>query len=535
MSGTISIAEIKKVVSRFFLNSITFLKKNFSGIISVLAFLACLTVSVYYVQIGLNNTLLDSYGFRQTQTAISSYYMLHEEGKFVDKIFHYQDPVLGKPWSIPMEFPFYQSLVALVTAISGVSMELVGRLVSIILFYLSFVPLFLFLRSLKVDWKRALVFLSLAAINPVFIFWSRTFMIESTAFFFGMGFLAFNAGILNGMQKPSGKIKQVVLSVFAVLSGMLCGLSKSTTFLIFCFATGLLYLYFCFVIDSRSLPLHLKIISYLKRAVPVFGLALLVAIAWIAYSDYVKTLNPLARDFIVSNKLTTWNYGTFKQRLSFFVGGGLVFDKFRLGALFFGLICLITGRKYQVLALGSLLAYLCGPLMFVNLYVEHYYYWYANTVFLVLFVGFSVFSMIERLKGTGRIGGVLLVCLFVLFSTFIYRQEYYPLQFENTPVPEAAKVIRENTEKNDIILIYGNDWSPEIPYYAQRKAIMDRWNMGINDYRFKEAITALADDNVRAMLIPKDFEPEFVNEKIEYFHFTRHISIEDGEFLLYLR
>src|SRR6516164_5284174 len=55
-----------------------------------------------------NRSLLGLHMWRQTQTAMTSYWFVHE-GFRMD----YQTPVFGPPWSIPFEFPFYQALVAL--------------------------------------------------------------------------------------------------------------------------------------------------------------------------------------------------------------------------------------------------------------------------------------------------------------------------------------------------------------------------------------------------------------------------------------
>ena len=53
--------------------------------------------------------------FRQAQTAISTYY-IQQENNFS---LAYPTPVLGKPWSIPMEFPFYQIKIILYNTTSS--------------------------------------------------------------------------------------------------------------------------------------------------------------------------------------------------------------------------------------------------------------------------------------------------------------------------------------------------------------------------------------------------------------------------------
>jgi hypothetical protein len=45
------------------------------------------------------------------------------------------------------------------------------------------------------------------------------------------------------------------------------------------------------------------------------GIPLLVSIYWNAHADGLKELNPLA-DFLLSENLTHWNFGTLDQRFS---------------------------------------------------------------------------------------------------------------------------------------------------------------------------------------------------------------------------
>ena len=67
--------------------------------------------ALYYI----HQPLIESHAFRQTQTALTSYWMLEEGWKIA-----YQTPVVGFPWAIPFEFPLYQSLVAGVVALTEV-------------------------------------------------------------------------------------------------------------------------------------------------------------------------------------------------------------------------------------------------------------------------------------------------------------------------------------------------------------------------------------------------------------------------------
>src|SRR5262245_3990911 len=76
-----------------------------------------LSIAVYYS----GQPLLEYESFRQTQTALTVYWMIHDAWRF-----DYETPVLGYPWSVPFEFPIYQSLVALISSSLGVSIDRVG-------------------------------------------------------------------------------------------------------------------------------------------------------------------------------------------------------------------------------------------------------------------------------------------------------------------------------------------------------------------------------------------------------------------------
>jgi len=82
-------------------------------------------ISVVFVVATSGQPLLDLHSFRQTQTALTSYWF-SSSGWRLD----YWTPVAGAPWSIPFEFPVYQALVAFVSDMLGSPLDKTGRLVS---------------------------------------------------------------------------------------------------------------------------------------------------------------------------------------------------------------------------------------------------------------------------------------------------------------------------------------------------------------------------------------------------------------------
>jgi hypothetical protein len=61
--------------------------------------LLALVIALVCVTHELDKPLLGPHSFRQTQTAISAFYMAQDPWMFLD----YITPVLGPPWKIPME------------------------------------------------------------------------------------------------------------------------------------------------------------------------------------------------------------------------------------------------------------------------------------------------------------------------------------------------------------------------------------------------------------------------------------------------
>lgn len=136
------------------------------------------------LHVGWHHSILDLHQWRQTQTAISSYELL-AGGPF----WRYLTPMLGPPWSLPYEFPLYQWLVAAIARSQSLAIETAGRAISVAFFLATLVAYWFALDLLDVRPRYRPVFVALALVGPLYLFWSRTFMIESTALFFAVTFV----------------------------------------------------------------------------------------------------------------------------------------------------------------------------------------------------------------------------------------------------------------------------------------------------------------------------------------------------------
>jgi hypothetical protein len=455
-------------------------------------FLACLPLTLWTLGVGWNHNLMDEYGFRQAQTAISSFYMLHGGSWWT-----YETPVLGAPWAIPFEFPVYQWIVAGLVKLSGMSLNPAGRLVSSFFYLLSILPFYSILRSLGVKRDQCFVFLTLLMVSPIYVFWSRTFMIESTAFFFSMAYLAFVARYLQ-------RISPWTSFACAALFGAVGALVKITTFYGFAWAAGfllLMRLWKEFRKADRASKFHL--IKVVFPVIVLIALPVGCALLWTHHADEEKLLNPEAANFITSTALQTWNFGTLDQRLSsdFWLktlvlrgANDVIGHRITLLASF---ILIAFARKYIVHYLVCIFLFIVVPLTFTNIHIIHSYYPYANGVFLIAALGWSVIALGE----TGLLGFYLsrAVLLFAILGCCLeYQRSLLPVQRANVnPYPGIAAAIRKGTQVNDVIIIFGLDWSAELPYLAERRALMLRTNPELDSNEVKLAVEDISQDHRR--------------------------------------
>lgn len=468
-----------------------------------LIFLAALSIHVYLSTVGWDNYLLDRHGFRQTQTALTAYYFL-QEGFRLD----YITPVFGPPWTIPFEFPLYQTVVALTSMLSGIHLDQSGRIVSLLFFYLALAALYLLLGEVGLRRRWRFLFLSLVLASPTYIFWSRTFMIESMALFLC---LLFAALALRAMR--TGSLRAVLLSG---LAGTLAGLVKTTTFAVFLIPVFL----FCLWISVRK-ERDKDLGFYLLAGAVIFLLPVVAVWLWVGYADSLKLANPLTENLTSSN-LKNWNYGTWSFKLSSeawerifsWASRFVISSPFLLVLLPVGFV---FGRRLGIYAFGSVFIGLLGPLIFTNLYYIHDYYYYAVGVFFLAGIGFSLVSIAEKSKFKSLNAIILLLVLLVLYRE--YFDIYYPHQktdYSTSANVLLFKVIKDSTEKDDVIIVFGHDWNPYIAYYSERKAIMG--TVSISDKKFEQAI-ALFRGKIRiaAMIVPLKSETASLKRYIAEF------------------
>jgi hypothetical protein len=431
-----------------------------------LLLVGCLVFNVAAAAIGWDHTILDTMSFRQCHTALSARFMLDHHYRVL-----YETPVFGPPWSVPHEFPLYQWTVAGLSTTTGYPLDQSGRLVNRVFFLLSLFPCYSLLRMLGLSYWSRLVTLSLLLVSPFYVFWSRTFMMESTALFFSLCFMACCVAFATGPRITTG--------LGALALGILAALTKVTTFAGPLMVVAFLLLWLVARYLRGSLPgrdLALRAVTL----VVVAAVPTACAFAWTHLADEQMRQNPLAAH-LTSENLREWHYGkpetrfekrtwdVLLDRVTLVLGLPLWSYWLLLAAAAPGLV---RHWRRLLLIVCCLAVFFTPPFVFTNLHYIHEYYAFATNVFLVGAVGIGLASLHDGGRELRQVGYALMVTLLVL-APLGFWYTYVPVQLidggESIPASAATK---QCTDPDEVIVVLGDDYCAEVPYYSGRRALM---------------------------------------------------------------
>jgi hypothetical protein len=310
---------------------------------------------------------------------------------------------------------------------------------------------------------------------PLYIFWGRSFMIETTALFFAMSY--------SGLVVRFLQCGRVISFLGAAMTGCLAVLTKATTLPAFSVVATIGFLW---------LTLRWRATGMLRtKALKVgLGAAILilpypVGFGWVAYRDMLIKNNPVGQ-MLTSEALTAWNYGSPQMRLSEVLWVDTLLQRilpdtlgYVAAALFFLMLCTqifpffnlkLSSRSVYFVA-ASAIAFFIPLVIFTNLHVVHNYYQVANSVFLILMVAFIVYDLRERNHEPWALTVVIIVVASQI-STFYkdyYRGTVSPPQSDHYEIAILAKAL---TPENSALYVFGVDWNSLVPYYAERRAFV---------------------------------------------------------------
>ncbi len=424
--------------------------------------------------------LLEKHAFRQTQTALTSFWMLRE-GWQLD----YQTPVVGYPWSIPFEFPLYQSLVALWVYLTDWPLDATGRLVSYLFLAACALPAHLIARRLDLPRAAFWFFCALLWSSPIYLFWGRSFMIETAALFFSLMMIPYALDL----RQERVAWRSVF---FCILFGTLACLQKATT------GGPVVLLCGFFWITSwlAAKPKRLPPLKNILLAALAFGIPILLTILWTQHTDMVKETNPFGAQN-TSHALTRWNFGFFYQRVSTRLYQEVLWERMLLAnaggllgaGLLFGVLAYPTEKQIRALILAALALFLTPIFIFTNLHITHDYYQAGCAVFLIGAVSIAATQWVKYPAGKYLTPFFALLLIGLNLSAF--NRGYAKLLDTTAALIRsdqyvAARIVRENTPVDSGIVIFDEDWSSRIAYYAQRKAFTV-------SHHFKDLNKAMAD------------------------------------------
>jgi hypothetical protein len=409
----------------------------------------------------------------------------------------YPTPLLGKPWSVPLEFPLYQSAVAVIAQATRLPIEQAGRAVGLAFFYLMLPAAYLLLGRLGLAPSRRLVALCLVLASPVYLFYSRTVLIESTALCLSVWFLWGYWAALAQRSRLGGAV--------ALICGGLAAMVKLTTFAVFLPPAVLIT-----ALELRSVRPAPG--STWRPFARVFAAALVLGggpfaagIIWSHHADAVKALNPLA-GFLLSPAQAAWGMGGLAQRFapgfwakifSTWTGGvlGLV------GQTVLGIFALMPQPQSRWRFVALMACFLAGPLAFANFYFIHDYYFYESGLFLLAAAGLALDRVLDAsLLARPARWAIVLVVIAAGFLT--YSQTYYTLIPGNAArTSELARALKLVTKTDDVIIIYGQDWNPLVPYFSGRRALMFPGSTQDNTAAQETAFANLKGERVGALVM----------------------------------
>ena len=469
--------------------------KSRQAFVAFLLFLASLAFNIWGTSVGWKSGQLPGNEFRQTQTAITALFIQHEHNFSLA----YPTPVLGKPWSVPFEFPLYQWTVVLVSDATGLPLTQAGRGVSWACFYLALPAIWLLLSRMGVGIPGRWVVLGVVLTCPLYIFYARAFLIETMALMFGLWFLL--AFILAVERRSLGWL------ALANAAGIGVGLVKVTTFIVYLIPAGIWALTWLWSARrSASRPDGgWRQIAQVGGWI-VAGVAIPVGATgwWIRFADHIKEQSPTGREFL-SWKLHAYNFGTWSSRLDPEIWAAHWRIQVTNIAPWFVLVgvavfAVTFSRRWLGWIAGCVLLYFLIQALFPILYAWHEYYFVSSAVLLLAAMGLALCGALESklphpLVWAGVLG--LYVAQGVCYHGYLYKVQKTSLPGGNG----VTDLLREISDPEDVVIIAGDDWSSVTPYYARRRAFMIRRNLDRSWDYLRQAFSALRGESVSVLLM----------------------------------
>jgi hypothetical protein len=413
---------------------------------------SCLIWYFGFSAMGFFTPLIDHHQFRQAQTAWGAWSMA--EG--VNPL-RYQVPVLGPPWSAPFEFPVYQALTGWGSRFSGLDLIFVGRIVGMTFFLLSVFCFYEIFRMLCFSLRDRRLMTAFYLLSPFYIFWSRAILMESTALALAILSIYFFLRLKEKLSLWSFVGFAVTCSLAAVV--------KATTY--FAFALFLSLWVAWLFLRSR------QVTKFQIAAVTGLVLSVVAEVIWSRYSAAVRVEGILTEmwrhdnvmKFVTGEMALKFDGPTWAR---FFERGRLTVGHKLFFIPLFALPWM--SARLKGLASAGIFFILVPFLLFTNVHVRHDYYAFAHGFGFIMLYCSLLIHLLDSKRWRNWGSGLVIGSFALLFSSYLTKQvpHYRRTVFHQTEID----YIKNNSQKDDVILISGIGWDPTIPFLAGRRAAM---------------------------------------------------------------
>lgn len=463
----------------------------------VAVFAAAFVAHLWLVFFNLRTPFLPGHEFRQSQTALITYY-IDKQSNFSPL---YEQPILGKPWkAFILEFPLYQWSVVGLSRATGWEHFIAARIVSITCFYLTLPALYLLLGRLGLASPRRLLVLALVLMCPVYIFYTRAFLIDSMALMFSAWFVA---GFVRTMDRRS-----VGWLGLTIVAGLCAALVKSFIYAIWlgpaaAYGASMLWR----GVRARQgwrPPMFTTCWGLATVALPLGALKW-----WLAITDPLKEAHPSAYIF-TSKNLSQGNWGLFKFNNLFSQEvWGTLMDRWSeammppwllLGLLAAGAIGLPQARM-KALALASV--FFLAQILFPFAYAYQDYYFFSCAVFATGALGVFALALWDRNIPRWVASSFLIVLIGAEVRTYWGNYRFHQALQSPGRLP-FTESIQNITLPGSVLVLAGYDWAPMIPYYAERRALMIRNGLEYDTAYLTRAYGDLHDEYIGAVVVGGD-------------------------------
>lgn len=418
---------------------------------------------------GMSLPLIEWHGWRQTQTAFTALWL--RDHPF--DLLHAQLPIFGPPFEVPMEFPVFQWLAALVMHVLDADAAL--RVTGLATFLVTAVLVWVLLRRYA-DPVAALAACAAFLFVPLNLLFGKGSLPEFTATAGALAWLIF------GLRwREGGGARWYALAFAAGTLGML---AKPTTPIFWTIPLGLARL------DGEAPGFWPWLRRRLDpRLIALAVVPVVIAYGWTAYADSVKAPQ-LAASFLASTSEYSRHffYSDLRERTDpaiwsrnddwireLVIGAGLV--PFAL----LGVWAAIRSSRW-LLWVGVALAAIMPVAVFFGGYFKHDYYWTAVTPEASIFTGLGVAWLWHRSRAIPFRAGVALTLAVATIVTLqggdaTWRRAFPPLDDFEGVLPRA-KELATLTRPDDLVVVLGRGFDPDLLYYARRKGAMITFENG---------------------------------------------------------